>query len=106
MVTRAREVLQYRESSDPKVSQANIVIRTGSTWRAQEAVRLRHSMMVGLVCLWPSLAWYSVPTTRYDKALGKDRSRLAQKEMRAGVDEEQAGTSSGPQDPLVRALVS
>ena len=111
MVTRAREVLQYRESSDPKVSQANIVIRTGSTWRAQEAVqqaesRLRHSMMVGLVCLWPSMAWYSVPTTRYDKALGKDRSRLAQKEMRAGVDEEQAGTSSGPQDPLVRALVS
>ena len=31
MVARAREVLQYRESKDPKVSQAGIEVRTGRT---------------------------------------------------------------------------
>ena len=54
MVTCAREVLQYREYNDPKVSKAGIVVRTGRKWRAQEAVeqaesRLCHSMLVGPV---------------------------------------------------------
>ncbi|KAK0146618.1 hypothetical protein N1851_014073 [Merluccius polli] len=75
MVTRAREVLQHRESSDPKVSQAGIV-------RAREAVEqaescLRHSMLVGPVASGRA-GLGSVPTTRYDKALGKDRRRLVQ----------------------------
>ncbi|CAJ1076455.1 uncharacterized protein LOC119791846 [Xyrichtys novacula] len=51
-VSHTREVLQYRESSDPKVSQAGIEVRTGRKWRAAEAVdaaesRLRHRVLVG-----------------------------------------------------------
>ena len=47
MVTRKREVLQYRESSDSKVYKAGIQVRTGRKWKAGEAVevaefRLRH----------------------------------------------------------------
>ena len=72
MVTRARQVLQYRESSDPKVSQANIVVRTGSMWRAQEAVeqaesRLRYSVMVGLIAsgrAWLGIAFQAHTTTK------------------------------------------
>ena len=37
MVTRTREVLQYRESSDPKVSKAGIQVRR---WKAAEAVEI------------------------------------------------------------------
>lgn len=40
MVTRTREVLQYRESCNPKVSQAGIKVRTGRKWRAAEAVEV------------------------------------------------------------------
>ena len=53
-VTRAREVVQYRDSSDPKVANAGIQVRTGRKWRAEEAVkeakaRLRHRSLVGVV---------------------------------------------------------
>lgn len=37
-VTRAREVLLYRDSSDTRVSSAGIKVRTGRKWKAQEAV--------------------------------------------------------------------
>ncbi|KAK0150652.1 hypothetical protein N1851_008245 [Merluccius polli] len=99
MVTRVREVLQYRESSDPKVSQAGIVVRTGRKWRAREAVeqaesRLRHSVLVGPVASGRA-GLGSVPTTRYDKALGKDRRRLVQEEVRAGVEELRASQMVG-----------
>ena len=99
MVTRAREVLQYRESSDPKVSQAGIEVRTGRKWRAQEAVeqaesRLRHSVLVGPVASGRA-GLGSVATTRYDKALGKDRRRLVQEEVRTGVEELRASQMVG-----------
>lgn len=99
MVTRAREVLQYRESSDPKVSQAGIEVRTGRKWRAQEAVeqaesRLRHSVLVGPVSSGRA-GLGSVATTRYDKALGKDRRRLVQEEVRTGVEELRASQMVG-----------
>lgn len=56
MVTCAREVLLYRDSSDTKFSLAGIEVRTGRKWRAQEAVdqaevRLHHRMLVGAVAL-------------------------------------------------------
>lgn len=38
-VTRTREVVQYRHSSDPKVAKAGIQVRTGRKWRAEEAVQ-------------------------------------------------------------------
>jgi len=54
MVTRTREVLQYIESCDPKVTQAGIEVKTRQKWRAAEAVdaaeaRLRHRALVGAV---------------------------------------------------------
>ena len=46
-VARKRQVLQYQESADPKVSQAGTEVRTGRKWKAAEAVstaesRLKH----------------------------------------------------------------
>jgi len=46
-----REVLEYRESCNPKVSQAEIEVKTGGKWRAVEVVdaaesRLRRSALV------------------------------------------------------------
>ena len=54
-VTRAREqVVQYKDSSDPNVAKAGIQVRSGRTWREEEAVqdadaRLRHRSVVGVV---------------------------------------------------------
>lgn len=53
-VTRTREVLMYRDSSDPKVAQAGMAVKTGREWSAQTAVleaelRLRHRDLVGMV---------------------------------------------------------
>lgn len=53
-VSRARKVLQLRESSHPKVSGAGVAVRTGRKWRAEMAVDqaeswLRHGVLVGTV---------------------------------------------------------
>lgn len=53
-VTRTREVLIYRDSNDPKVAQAGVVVKTGRKWSASSAVldveaRLRHKDLVGVV---------------------------------------------------------
>jgi len=50
-VTRAREVVQYRDSSDPRVAKAVIQVRTGRKRRTEEAVqeadeRLRYRRLV------------------------------------------------------------
>ncbi len=46
-VTRAREVMLYRDSSDPRVAQVGVQVKTGRKWRADDAVsqaesRIRH----------------------------------------------------------------
>lgn len=87
MVGRAEEVLQYRESTDPRVSQ----VTTKWRWRAHEAVEqveshLRHKVLVGAVAICRA-GLDSSPTTHYNKAEGKDRQGLVQKEVRAGVKE-------------------
>ena len=91
MVTRAREVLLYRDSSDTKVSSAGIEVRTGKKWKAQEAVdqaeaRLRHSELVGTVAAGRQDSG-ATPRPSYNKAQGKERRQLIQEEVRAGVDE-------------------
>ncbi|KAK0148843.1 hypothetical protein N1851_010754 [Merluccius polli] len=98
-VGRAREVLQYRESQDPKVSQAGIEVRTGRRWRAAEAVdvaesRLRHRALVGTVTNGRA-GLGSSTTPRYNKAQGKDRRSLVQQEVRAAVEEERASRMVG-----------
>lgn len=52
--TKARVVIEYRDSSDPKVSKAGIEVRTGRKWSAEEAVRpdeskLHYNRLVGVV---------------------------------------------------------
>nr|XP_057943465.1 uncharacterized protein LOC131138512 [Doryrhamphus excisus] len=91
-VTRAREVLLYRDSADTRVSSAGITVRTGRKWRAQEAVdqaeaRLRHGVLVGSVAVGRAgLGSHTRP--RYDKAQGRERRQMVQGEIRAEVEEE------------------
>lgn len=72
-MTRAREVMQYRESSDPKVAKAGIEVRTGRKWKAEEAVRqaesrLHHKRPVGVVTRGrASLGSFSTPTRASSK---------------------------------------
>ncbi|XP_077372334.1 uncharacterized protein LOC144033646 [Festucalex cinctus] len=99
MVTRAREVLLYRDSSDNRVSSAGIQVKTGRKWCAQEAVdqaesRLRHSELVGPVaCGRAGLG--SNPRPSYNKAQGKEKRLLIQEEVRAGVEEERCSRTVG-----------
>ncbi|XP_056097411.1 uncharacterized protein LOC130076370 [Rhinichthys klamathensis goyatoka] len=99
MVTRSREVLQYRDSSDPKVAQAGIEVRTGRKWRAAVAVddaesRLRQRVLVGSVAHGRA-GLGSRRTPRYDKAEGKERRSLILEEVRAGVEEKRACQMAG-----------
>ena len=89
-VTRAREVVQYRDSSDPKVANAGIEVRTGRKWRAEEAVqeadaRLRHRSLVGVVTRGRA-GLGSFPTPQMNTR-GKEGRRLVQEEVRAAVEE-------------------
>lgn len=90
-VTRAREVVQYRDSRDPKVAKAGIQVRTGRKWRAQEAVqeaeaRLCHKRLVGVVTRGRA-GLGSFPTPQMNTIRGKERRRLVQEEVRAAVEE-------------------
>ncbi|XP_063050368.1 uncharacterized protein LOC134445223 [Engraulis encrasicolus] len=91
-VTRAREVLLYRDSADTRVSSAGVEVRTGRKWKAQEAVqqaeaRLQHSVLVGSVAVGRAgLGCHK--TLRYDKVQGRDRRQMVQGEVRAEVEEE------------------
>lgn len=99
MVTRTREALQYRESRDGKVASAGIQVKTGRKWRADEALevaesRLRQKVLVGSIASGRAGIGY-FPSTRVDKAQGKQRQRLIQEEVRAGVEEERASRMAG-----------
>ncbi|XP_036071215.1 uncharacterized protein LOC112142521 [Oryzias melastigma] len=98
-VSRAREVLQYRESEDPKVSQAGIKVRTGRKWKAAEAVdvaesRLRHRELVGAVTHGRAGLGYA-PACHRKEAQRKDKRSLIQKELRAIIEEERASRVVG-----------
>ncbi|KAI4887728.1 hypothetical protein NFI96_005940 [Prochilodus magdalenae] len=90
-VTRAREVLSYRDSTDNKVAAAGIEVRTGRKWRAQEAVdqaeaRLRHSVLVGTVAVGRA-GLGNKPRPLYNQVQGKERLHLVQDEVRAEAEE-------------------
>lgn len=98
-VSRTRAVLQYRKSSDPKVSQAGIEVRTGRRWRAAEAMdvaesQLRHRALVWTVAQGRAVLGSST-MPRYNKADRKDRRTLLQEEVRAAVEEDRASTMVG-----------
>ncbi len=123
VVMRVREVLQYRESSDPKVIGARVVVKTWRKWRAEAAVegaeaRLRHKVLVGAVAKGRSgLGSLEVP--RFDKAQGRERRQLIQDKIRAVVEErmsraiamrqtagclDQMGTGDGAKDYMEWSL--
>ncbi|KAL3972927.1 tetraspanin-7 [Sarotherodon galilaeus] len=94
MVSRSRELLQYRESSDPRVAVAGIEVRTGRKWRAAEAVdiavsRLQQRVIVGTVAQGRA-GLGSSRKPNYDKAQGKERRSLILEEVRARVEEKRA----------------
>jgi len=98
-VSRTREVLQYRESCDPKVSQAGIEVWTGRKWKAAEAVevaesRLLHRTLVGTVARGRA-GLGSSTTPCCGKAKEKRRRTLLQEEVRAAVEEERSGRVFG-----------
>ncbi|XP_062283087.1 uncharacterized protein LOC133987658 [Scomber scombrus] len=89
-VSRAREVVQYRDSSDPKVAKAGIQVRTGRKWKAEDAVReadarLRQRSLVGVVTRGRA-GLGSFPTPQINTR-GKEGRHLVQEEVRAAVEE-------------------
>ena len=92
MVTRARELMMYRDSSDMKVATAGILVKTGRKWKAQEAVdraeaRLQHNILVGNTAVGRA-GLGSFPKPRYDKARGREKRSMVQDEIRAEVEED------------------
>ena len=90
-VTRTREAMMYRDSTDIRVTTAGILVKTGKKWQAQEAItraeaRLRHKMLVGSVARGRA-GLGSFPKPRYDQARGKEKRQLVQDEIRAEEEE-------------------
>lgn len=79
----------YRDSSDPKVAQAGVKVKTGRKWRVDEAVSqaglpLHHRVLAGAVTQGRA-GFGTFPVPQYEKAKGKGTCRLVQEEMRAEV---------------------
>ena len=90
-VTRAREVVQYRDSRDPKVAKAGIQVRTGRKWMAEVAdqeaeARMRQRSMVGVVTRGRA-GIGSFPTPQM-KSCGKEGCRLVQEEVRLSIGQQ------------------
>lgn len=90
MVSRTREILQYRESRDQKTS-AGIQVRTGWKWRADKALvvaksKLRQKALAGLRAT-RCAGIGCLPATKVDRAKGKEWQHLLQEEVRADVEE-------------------
>jgi len=87
------------ESQDPKLSQAEIEMRTGQRWSTAEAVDvveswLWHRALVGAVTHGRA-GLVSSTTSRYNKAQGKARRSLMQQKVQAAVEEERASRMVG-----------
>ncbi len=75
-VVQVREVLQYQESLDSKVTGARVAVRMGRKWRAEVAVegadvRLCHKVLVGAVVKGRA-GLGSLKTSQFDKAQGRE----------------------------------
>ncbi|TWW81809.1 hypothetical protein D4764_01G0016240 [Takifugu flavidus] len=103
MVTRARELMMYQDSSDTKVATAGILVKTGRKWKAQKAVdragaRLQHNILVGNTAVgWAGLASFPIP--HYDKARGSGvwfRMRSEQRWRKIGGSRRWLCTNKAP----------
>lgn len=85
-VLRAREVQQFRESADPKVSGAGVAVKPGRKWRAEATVEqaepwLRHRVLVGTVARGRA-GRGTIVASHFYKARGNEWRQLVQKEQR------------------------
>ena len=93
-VSQTREAMLYRDSNDSRVASADIMVRTGRKWKAQEGQeeaesRLRHWTLVGTVALRRA-GFGACPQSHYEEAHGQDKRQLVLKEERAGVEEQRS----------------
>lgn len=84
-ITRAREMVQFRDSSDPKVAKAAV---------QESEARLYHKRLVGVVTRGQA-GLGSFPTPQINTIRGKERCRLLQEEVKATVDETRTCKSVG-----------
>lgn len=85
-------MLQYCESSDPKVIEVRVDVKTGRKWRAEAAaegaeVQLQHKVLVGAVAKG-KFGLGSLEVPHFNKAQGRERRQLIQDYIRAVVEEE------------------
>lgn len=83
-VTRAREAMMYRDSSNPKGAQAGVMVKTRKKWRADDVVlqagsRICHRALAGAMTRG-RVGLETCPTPHYE-AKGKERHRLIQEEV-------------------------
>ena len=100
-VSRTREALLYRDSKDPRVASAGIVVRTGRKWRAKDGLevaesRLRHKSVVGVLTRGRA-GLGTLPQPLFEKAQGKEKRQLILEEVRLGIEEERASKMVGMQ---------
>ncbi|XP_029958217.1 uncharacterized protein LOC115396474 [Salarias fasciatus] len=97
-VTKTRAVLQYRDSVDPKVSNAGVEVKTGRKWSAEKSVqqaesRLHFTRLVGAVTR--GRACFGSLPTRNVAPKGNQEQQQVQQEVRAGLEEKRGSNSLG-----------
>lgn len=83
-------MLQYRDSTDNKVSSAGIEVRTIRKWKAHETVNQAEGTVASG---WAGLR--SKPRPHYSKFQGKERQQLSQEVVRGGVEEPHCSRTVG-----------
>ena len=91
MVSKVRLQMTLRDSNDPKVSSAQVDVRSGKKFRAADAVqeaegRLRHQDIVGSIAKGRQ-GLGTQETVRWSRATEKERRKLVQEEVRRGEEE-------------------
>ena len=89
-VTKARQVMMLRDSSDEKVSGAQVEVNTGRKWRADKAVsdaeaRLKHNDIVGTTTM--DRLWLGCVTiASWKSAALAERRKMVQQEVRSSKE--------------------
>ena len=90
--TKARTVTMLKDSSDTRINQAGITVKTGRKWEAEQAVcyveeRLRHKDLVGTTTVGRQGLGLN-PRNRWSMASKPERRQLVQDEIRQQAEEE------------------
>ena len=96
-VTKARQVMMLRDSSDEKVSGAQVEVNTGRKWRADKAVsdaetQLKHNDIVGTITMG-RLGLGCVTRASWKAAALSERRKMVQQEVRSAEEEARQATA-------------